>query len=182
MPGGGDLCNRLVDYLAVGGCVVNPPPRVRLPVPLVDDVHLVHCRRDLSDLGDVCAQLVADDARREEIARNACRFFDRHLDRRRLAGYYLSQIHIPRQVGSLRVHRFRTGLSTRRPRQLLTGAFALVLLLLLLFVVLPESLGDWPYNTIGRDTRSARNTHVSPHAIQSSLRLGSQRVSERPEL
>jgi hypothetical protein len=92
MPGRGDLCTRLVDYLMVGSCVVARPPSVRLHVPLVDGVHVVYCSRDLSDLGDVCAQLVRDDAERERIARNARDFFDRHLHRRRLGAYYLDVI------------------------------------------------------------------------------------------
>lgn len=92
MPGRGDLCTRLVDYLMVGACVVGPPPRVRLPVPLVDGVHVVHCAPDLSDLGDVCAQLVRDDAERERIARHARDFFDRHLHRRQLGAYYLTNL------------------------------------------------------------------------------------------
>lgn len=92
MPGGGDLCTRLVDSLAVGACVVGPPHRVRLPVPLVNGEHIVHCAPDLSDLGDVCAELVRDDERRERIARNARDYFDRYLHRRRLGEYYLREV------------------------------------------------------------------------------------------
>lgn len=92
MPGAGDLCNRLIDYLAVGACVVRPPPSVRLPVQLVDGEHLVYCASDLSDLGDVCAELVRDERERERIASNAREFFDRHLHRRELAAYHLAKI------------------------------------------------------------------------------------------
>ena len=92
MPGAGDLCTRLIDYLAVGVCVVGPAPKVRLPVELVDGVHIVYCASDLSDLADTCAQLVRDDGTRERIARNARDFFDRHLHRRRLGAYYAERI------------------------------------------------------------------------------------------
>ena len=97
MPGGGDLCTRLVDCLAVGACVVGPPHRVRLPVPLVDGEHVVHCAPDLSDLGDVCAELVRDEDRRERIARNAHDYFDRHLHRGRLGAYYVRSINARRE-------------------------------------------------------------------------------------
>ncbi len=90
MPGGGDFCTRLVDAFAVGSCVVARPHGVRLPEPLVDGVQLVYCRADLSDLGDVCAELVRDDERREQIARNGRDYFDRHLHRRRLGEYYVA--------------------------------------------------------------------------------------------
>jgi hypothetical protein len=92
LPGGGDLCTRLVDCLAIGSCVVGPPHRVRLPVPLVAGEHVIHCAPDLSDLGDLCADLVRDDRERERIARSAREYFDRHLRRERLGRYYVEQI------------------------------------------------------------------------------------------
>lgn len=92
MPGGGDLCTRLLDYLAIGSCVVGPPPTVRLPIKLIDGEHIVYCASDLADLGEMCSQLVRDDQERERIARNAREFFDRYLHRRQLATYYISKV------------------------------------------------------------------------------------------
>jgi hypothetical protein len=93
MPNGGDLTMRLVDCLAVGACVVRPRMKVRLPVPLVGGEHVVFCERDLSDLGDTCARLVADGRERERIARGGRDYFDRYLHRRQLGAYYLHEIH-----------------------------------------------------------------------------------------
>jgi hypothetical protein len=98
LPGGGDLCTRLVDALAIGACVVGPPHRARLPVPLVDGTHVVRCLPDLSDLADVCAELVDDDEARERIGRNARDYFDRHLHRHRLGEYYLSRLAVARRA------------------------------------------------------------------------------------
>jgi hypothetical protein len=92
MPNGGDLTFRLVEYLALGACVVRPRGDVGLHVPLVDGEHIRYCARDLSDLGDLCARLVRDDGERERIARNARDYFDRYLHRRQLAAYYLFEI------------------------------------------------------------------------------------------
>ncbi len=92
MPNGGDMTFRLIDYLAVGACVVRPSGPTRLHVPLGDGEHIALCAPDLSDLGDVCARLVSDDRERTRIARNARDFFDRYLHRRQLAAYYLSEI------------------------------------------------------------------------------------------
>src|SRR5262249_11473417 len=78
--------------LAVGACVVKPAPRSRLPVRLVDGVHVVYCADDLSDLGDVSAQLARDEETREAIARNARDFFDRYPHRRQLAQRYVDLI------------------------------------------------------------------------------------------
>src|SRR2546422_6483286 len=50
LPGDGDLCFRLIDYLAVGACVICPRLRTRLHVPLVDREHIVYTADDLSDL------------------------------------------------------------------------------------------------------------------------------------
>jgi Glycosyl transferases group 1 len=92
MPNGGDLTMRLMDCLGIGACVVRPRMKVRMPVPLVHGEHIVFCERDLSDLGDTCARLVHDRAERERIARGARDYFDRYLERRQLAAYYLHEI------------------------------------------------------------------------------------------
>jgi glycosyltransferase involved in cell wall biosynthesis len=90
LPGYGPLCFRLVEYLAVGSCVVAAPHAARLHVPLVDGEHLVYTSADLSDLPDVAAALVADDDERERLARNAREYFDRYLHPTQLAAYYLA--------------------------------------------------------------------------------------------
>jgi hypothetical protein len=168
MPGNGDFCKRLIDYLAVGACVVKPPPHVRLPIRLIDGTHVVYCASDLSDLPDVCAQLVRDDETRESIARNARDFFDRHLDRRQLVQRYLDDItdaqaavgrptgttpHC-RTTGRERIPQRRVG-ATRRPRVELRRIVAAAMILLLTLVALPEALGDRPYDP--RPSRVARS-------------------------
>lgn len=152
LPGAGDLCNRLIDYLAVGACVVGPPPRVRLPVPLVDGEHIVHCAPDLSDLSDVCARLARDDAERERIARNARDYFDRHLHRRALGSYYLDHIAAAssRESGPAPEVRQMPG---RRAARALALAVLTAVVAVDVLVVLPEKLGDWPYNALGHNSR-----------------------------
>jgi hypothetical protein len=92
LPGGGDLCYRLIDYLAIGACVVRPRGAVGLHVPLVDDVDVVLCEEDLSDLVEICAELLRDEGRRARIADGAQQYFDRYLAREQLAGYYLTTV------------------------------------------------------------------------------------------
>jgi hypothetical protein len=167
LPGAGDLCTRLVDYLAVGACVVGPPQSTRLPIRLVDGVHLVHCAPDLSDLAEICAELVRDDEERERIARNARDFFDRYLHRRRLAAYYLEQAahagaatasdrrpasrHIPAARERIALDEaLVTQAARRRPNRRVRRAAprlaALAAAAIMLFVALPEMLGDRPYD------------------------------------
>jgi hypothetical protein len=92
LPGNGAFCFRLVDYLAVGACVISYPHRNRLPLPLVDRKHIVYCRADLSDLSDLCEQYLQDEAERERICRASREYFDAHLHRRCLARYYLDHM------------------------------------------------------------------------------------------
>lgn len=169
MPGAGDLCTRLVDYLAVGACVVGAPPSVRLPVRLVDGVHIVYCAPDLSDLGDICAELVRDDVERERIARNGRDFFDRHLHRRQLAAYHMTQVihasatnasrsrplsrRIPAASERIALDEalaltcdLGRGAGMRRPAHVFSRIAAAAILLVFLFVALPEMLGDRPYD------------------------------------
>jgi hypothetical protein len=89
LPGQGDFCFRLINYLAVGACVVGPRPRTVLPVPLVDRVHVAYAKEDLSDLVDLCQFYVENDNAREEMCRNSRRYFDEHLHRNNLTSYYL---------------------------------------------------------------------------------------------
>ncbi len=89
LPGNGDFCFRLIDYLSIGVCVIGPKPRTEFPVPLVDGEHIVYCKPDLSDLVPLCRRYLADDRERTRIARNARDYFDRYLHRDQLARYYL---------------------------------------------------------------------------------------------
>src|SRR5262245_10792850 len=89
LPGEGDLCFRLINYLAVGACVVGPPPGNVLHAPLVDRVHVAYTRPDLSDLVDVCSYYLGHDEAREEMCRRSRRFFDEYLHKDNLTAYYL---------------------------------------------------------------------------------------------
>ena len=89
LPGNGDLCHRLVEYLGLGCCVVRPQPKAVLHIPLVDDEHVVCFKRDLSDLVEVRERLLADPARQERIGAAARALFDGHLHRDQLAGHWL---------------------------------------------------------------------------------------------
>lgn len=89
LPGNGDFCFRLIDYLAVGACIISFPHRTALHSPLVDRTHIVYAKEDLSDIVDLCAFYLENEEEREEICRNSREFFDAHLQRSQLAAYYL---------------------------------------------------------------------------------------------
>jgi Glycosyl transferases group 1 len=89
MPGNGPFCYRLVEYLALGCCVIGPRHATTLHSALVDGVHIVYCRDDLADLSSLCQHYITDIAAREQIADNAARYFDNHLHPHQLAKYYL---------------------------------------------------------------------------------------------
>jgi hypothetical protein len=91
LPGNGDLCHRLVDYLAIGCCVVRPEPRTRLHVPLTDGVNIRYVHDLERDLVGACAELVAEPARAEKMGLAARDYFDRYLHTDQLAGYYIDR-------------------------------------------------------------------------------------------
>ena len=89
LPGEGDLCFRLINYLAVGACIVGPRPRTTLHVPLQDRIHVAYVRDDLSDLVETCRYYLENDEAREEMRVRSREFFDRYLHNDNLAAYYL---------------------------------------------------------------------------------------------
>ena len=97
LPGLGPLCFRLMNYLAIGTCVVAYPHESILHVPLIDREHIVYCKPDLSDLIDLCEHYLTHVEERERIARNARKYFDQNLHKDNLVRYYLH--HILRATG-----------------------------------------------------------------------------------
>jgi glycosyl transferase family 1 len=89
LPGNGPLCFRLINYFAVGACVVSPPHAAIMPVPLEDRKHIVFTRPDMSDLVDLCEQYSNDAPARESIMRASQDYYRRHLYWRSLSDYYL---------------------------------------------------------------------------------------------
>ena len=92
LPGVGPLCFRLVDYLAIGSCIIAYPHEAEFPVPLEPGKEIIYCKKDLSDLNELCEYYIAHDNEREEIAQNARAYFDRYLSRTKLASYYVNSI------------------------------------------------------------------------------------------
>lgn len=92
LPGRGELCYRLVEYLAVGACVIGPELATELPVPLESGVNVVRVPRSLEGLVDECEGLLLDDGQRETIGRAAEDYFDRHLALEQLGAYYIDTL------------------------------------------------------------------------------------------
>jgi hypothetical protein len=92
LPGRGEFCYRLVEYLAVGACVVGPQLATEMPVPLESGVHLVRAPRSLDGLIDECERLVRDDSLRQRIGRAAEQYFDRYLALEQLGSYYVDAL------------------------------------------------------------------------------------------
>lgn len=89
MPGLGPFCFRLVNYMAIGSCIIAYPHAALMHVPLVDRKHIVFCRPDMSDLVELCEYYLGQDEEREAIARNAREYFDLNLHKDNLVRYYL---------------------------------------------------------------------------------------------
>lgn len=91
LPGEGIFCFRLIDYLAVGSCIVAARHSAVFPEPLVDRKHIVFVKPDLSDLREICIEYLRDEETRRTIAHNAQDYFNRYLHREQLAAYYLHE-------------------------------------------------------------------------------------------
>jgi len=91
VPGKGPLCFRLVEYLAVGSPIVALRHHVELPVPLVDDCHLLYADTP-EELVERSSELLRDPVRARRLGGAAADYFDRYLERRQLGAYYLHEI------------------------------------------------------------------------------------------
>jgi hypothetical protein len=89
LPGNGDFCFRLVDYLAIGCCVISARHQTRFPVELENAKNIVYIPRDLSGLVETCRYYLKHDTKREAIRSEARSYFDRYLHREQLTSYYL---------------------------------------------------------------------------------------------
>ncbi len=92
LPGLGEFCYRLVEYLAVGACVIGPELDAEMPVPLQSGVQLLRIPRNLDGLVEACECLVRDDGERHRIQCAAGEYFDRYLALEQLGAYYLDTI------------------------------------------------------------------------------------------
>lgn len=91
LPGNGDLCHRLVEYLGIGACVVSLRHGTRLHVPLTDGVEVAYAA-DVPELVELCRRYARDERAREAMAERARSYFDRYLHRDQLAAYYLHEL------------------------------------------------------------------------------------------
>jgi hypothetical protein len=89
LPGLGDFCFRLINYMAIGTCIIAYPHRTIFHVPLIDRKHIVYVKEDFSDLVELCEYYLENDRERDEIARNCREFFDLYLHKDNLVKYYL---------------------------------------------------------------------------------------------
>jgi hypothetical protein len=89
LPGRGPFCHRLVDYLAIGACIVAYPHAARLEPPLEAGRHLVYCRPDFSDLVELCKHYLTHEEERRAMVEASRDYFDRYLHRDCIAAYCL---------------------------------------------------------------------------------------------
>jgi hypothetical protein len=91
LPGQGPICFRLVEYLAIGACIVAYPHQVVFPGSLADKIPIVYCRKP-EDLIERCETLLGDRPRQKAMTTAARAYFDRYLHRDQLSAYYLNVV------------------------------------------------------------------------------------------
>jgi hypothetical protein len=89
LPGEGDICHRLINYMAIGACIVGPRHRTVLHVPFLDGQHIVYTKDDFSDLVELCKFYLENNEAREDMCANSRQYFDKYLHKDNLTAYYL---------------------------------------------------------------------------------------------
>ena len=90
LPSYSPITFRLIDYLAIGCCVIGPSAPVAAPRAARGPRPLVYCKPDYSDLEELCVHYLRNDSDRRALVANSRGFFDAFLHGRQLAAYYLS--------------------------------------------------------------------------------------------
>jgi hypothetical protein len=83
---------RLIDYLAIGTCIVGPPHTNRMIAPFEEGVHVAYCKPDYSDLEEVCAHYLEHEEERLALIRNSRAFFDTYLHPDQLGAWYVKHM------------------------------------------------------------------------------------------
>lgn len=89
LPSMSSVTFRMIDYLAIGTCIVGPPHTNKMIEPFIDGVHVAYCRPDYADLEEVCVRYLEDEDARRALVRNSRNFFDTYLHPVQLGAYYL---------------------------------------------------------------------------------------------
>lgn len=89
LPGNGDLCFRLIDYMAIGCCIVAPEHSVVLHTPLEHQTHIHFCNKNLADFIDSCVFYLKNENERLRLKSNSREFFMKYLHRTQLSAYYI---------------------------------------------------------------------------------------------
>lgn len=89
LPSMSSITFRMVDYLAIGSCIVGPPHTNRLLMPFENGVHCAYCLPDYSDLEAVCEHYLTHEDERLALIRQSRAFFDAYVHRDQMASYYL---------------------------------------------------------------------------------------------
>jgi hypothetical protein len=89
LPSMSSVTFRMIDYLAIGTCIVGPPHTNKMIEPFIDGVHVAYCKPDYSDLEEVCVRYLEDETARLALVRNSRAFFDTHLHPVQLGAYYV---------------------------------------------------------------------------------------------
>jgi len=92
LPGNGPFCFRLVDYFAIGSCVVAVKHEARLHVELEDFEHLAYVSPTVDHIVQTCELLLTKPNLMRDMVAASRDFFERYLHGEQLAAYYLSQI------------------------------------------------------------------------------------------
>ena len=92
LPSMSSVTFRMIDYLAIGTCIVGPPHTNKMIEPFIDGVHVAYCQPDYSDLEAVCVRLLENENARLALVRNSRAFFDTYLHPVQLGAYYAHHI------------------------------------------------------------------------------------------
>lgn len=90
-PGQAPYTYRLPEAMALGTVVVCAPPACAFPEPLQNGMHYVAMKEDVSDVVEICAELLKDQERMARISGNAMTFFDRNFSPQSIARRILRQ-------------------------------------------------------------------------------------------